>query len=139
MPRARSVTVGGEEIRCDMLLLATGRSAHTSSLALAHAGIAVGPHGGVLVDDKLQTARAHVFAAGDCVDGAQQFTHLAGKQGFVAARNALFWGQSPGDVKALPRCTFTSPEVAAVGLTEEEAAAAHGDAVRTYRKYVSRP
>ncbi len=120
-----------------MLLLAVGRTAHTASLALGNAGISVGAHGGVLVDDRLQTTRARVFAAGDCIDGNEQFTHLAGKQGFVAARNAMFWGTSAGTVPALPRCTFTAPEVAAVGLTAEQAAAKYGDAVKTYKKAVS--
>lgn len=136
-PPHRRVKVGEEEVQCDMLLLAVGRTAHTASLALGNAGISVGAHGGVLVDDRLQTTRARVFAAGDCIDGNEQFTHLAGKQGFVAARNAMFWGTSAGTVPALPRCTFTAPEVAAVGLTAEQAAAKYGDAVKTYKKAVS--
>lgn len=132
----RRVKVGADEVQCDMLLLAVGRTAHTGSLALGNAGISVGAHGGVVVDDRLQTSLARVFAAGDCIDGNEQFTHLAGKQGFVAARNAMFWGTSSGTVSALPRCTFTSPEVAAVGLTAEQATAKHGDAVKTYKKAV---
>lgn len=134
---ARRLMVGETELQCDMLLLATGRIAHTSSLALEHAGIAVGANGGLVVDEKLQTSRARVFGAGDCIDGGQQFTHLAGKQGFVAARNALFWGLSSGDPVALPRCTFTSPEVASVGLTSEQALAKYGDGVKIHLKWVS--
>lgn len=75
------------------------------------------------MDNKLQTTAKHVFAAGDCTGGLQ-FTHLAGYQGALAAWNAVM--PSPGRFKtppnsAVPRCNYTHPEVAGVGLSLAEA------------------
>merc|ERR1712167_529732 len=67
----------------------------------------------------LQTTAAHIYAAGDCCT-LQQFTHYASIMGVWAARNLLLPG-SMIPTHVVPRCTFTSPEVASVGLTEEEA------------------
>merc|ERR1719330_1828819 len=85
---------------------------------------------GVEVDEKtklitvganLQTTAPHIFAAGDCCT-LQQFTHYASQMGVWAARNLLLPGSNiPTHV--VPRATFTEPEVASVGLTEDEARA----------------
>lgn len=144
-----------EDVPCDMLLVATGRTPHTHSLQLGNVGVRVGTHGGVVVSDTLQvrhdhdhhdgqnlltgvgdvqTSLAHVFAAGDCIDGGEQFTHLAGKHGFVAARNAMFWGAFSGAIAVLPRCTYTTPEVASVGLTMDEALRTYGEKVTVYTR-----
>jgi len=84
----------------------------------------IGRNGGLLVNSKLQCRNANnIFAAGDCIDGNIQFTHYAGFQGFVAARNAILLGTNIGDKpQNVPRVTFTSPEVGAVGLNTVEAA-----------------
>ncbi len=70
----------------------------------------------------LQTAAGHIYAAGDVI-GGQQFSHLAGWQGFQAVRNALLPGNNPGTTAAMPHITFTSPEIAQIGLTEGRARA----------------
>jgi pyruvate/2-oxoglutarate dehydrogenase complex dihydrolipoamide dehydrogenase (E3) component len=126
------VEVGGSDVAGDMLLVATGRKANTSSLKLENIGVEPGPTGGIPVDDCLQTSHKRVFAAGDCCEGAQQFTHVAGKTGFVATRNALFFGLSSAEIPALPRVTFTDPEVAAVGMGLEEARAKLGESCTRY-------
>jgi pyruvate/2-oxoglutarate dehydrogenase complex dihydrolipoamide dehydrogenase (E3) component len=68
----------------------------------------------------LRTNVKHIYAAGDVV-GGPQFTHYAGYQAFIAARNALFPGASKGVAESVPWTTFTDPEIARVGLTEAQA------------------
>ena len=80
------------------------------------------------MDAKLRTPSAGslpVYAAGDCT-GDRQFTHYAGFQGAIAARNALLPLSDAGTLASVPGCTFTSPEVARVGLSEAEAVAELG-------------
>jgi pyruvate/2-oxoglutarate dehydrogenase complex dihydrolipoamide dehydrogenase (E3) component len=119
----------------DLLLVATGRRANTEGLALDLAGVRV-ERGAIVVDGALQTTAKGVYAAGDVL-GGPQFTHWAGWQGFRAARNALLPGSDPATNDVLPRITFLDPEVASVGLTEEQARAKHGAALRVHRTELS--
>ena len=134
--RLMCIGTGGAvvEVEGDALLVATGRRPVVSGLGLEAAGIQIEPRsGGIQVDGKLRTTSAGkvpVFAAGDCT-GDRQFTHYAGYQGAIAARNALLPLSDPGTLASVPGCTFTSPEVAKVGLTEAEAAAELGGATLT--------
>ena len=113
----------------DNLLVATGRRANIETLDLERAGVSATLRG-ITVNRYLQTAQGHIFAAGDCIDGPQ-FTHYAGWQGFMAARNALLPGRSPAVRKNAPWATFTDPEVAKVGLTEAEARDKFGESLKT--------
>jgi pyruvate/2-oxoglutarate dehydrogenase complex dihydrolipoamide dehydrogenase (E3) component len=83
---------------------------------------------GIRVDDKLRTSQPHIYAAGDCI-GGYQFTHYAGWQAAIAVRNALLHLASTGVRETVPWTTFTDPEVARAGLTEEQARERFGDAV----------
>jgi len=74
----------------------------------------------------------HIYAAGD-VTGSYQFTHFAGWQAFQATRNALLPGSSSGLTDLVPWVTFTDPEVAHVGLTEEQARSKLGGSVGVHR------
>lgn len=89
------------------------------------------PHG-IAVDQGLRTSLPHVYAAGDVAGGAQ-FTHYAVWQGYAAARNALFPRRTRGIRTPVPWAVFTDPEVAEVGLTEEEAKASGGRRVEVHR------
>lgn len=111
--------VRGERVEGDTLLVATGRRPAVDDLGLEQAGV---QHdgSGVKVDPGLRTSQRHIYAAGDAT-GSFQFTHYAAWQGFVAARNALFPGAGRGRLPSVPWAVFTDPEVAQVGLTEEEA------------------
>ena len=120
---------GGEELVGDALLLALGRRPVVEGLGLEQAGVTFDGKG-IQVDGKLRTSQKHIYAAGDCI-GGYQFTHYAGWQGFVAARNALLPGVTRGVGSILPWATFTDPEVAHVGLTEAEAREQMGEGVRT--------
>jgi pyruvate/2-oxoglutarate dehydrogenase complex dihydrolipoamide dehydrogenase (E3) component len=126
--RAKSVSRDGAGIRVgsdagsatgDLLLVATGRAPRVQGFGLVATGIRYSERG-IAVNDHLQTSVRHIYAAGDVI-GGPQYSHLAGWQGFQAVRNALFPGNNSGATEALPRITFTSPEVAQIGATEREA------------------
>jgi pyruvate/2-oxoglutarate dehydrogenase complex dihydrolipoamide dehydrogenase (E3) component len=123
------LSAGGDELVGDVLLLAAGRRPNVGGLDLERAGVAHSARG-VQVDDHLRTSQHHIYAAGDCL-GSHQYTHYAGWQAFMAVRNALLPGASKGIADHVPWTTFTDPEVAHVGLTEEQARGALGDQVMT--------
>ena len=113
---------GGHEsvrLRVDELLVAVGRAPNVEGLGLAEAGIESSPKG-VRVDDHFRTTHAKVFACGD-VASPLQFTHAADAQARAVLRNALFGGRVRASDLKIPWCTFTSPEVAHVGLYPHEA------------------
>jgi mercuric reductase len=109
-----------EASTADHLLVATGRRANTRGFGLEVAGIDLGRKGEILVNPYLQTSRPEVYAAGD-VTGDPMFVYVAAYGGQLAAENALRGNSRRYDVSALPRVTFTDPQVASVGLTEDEA------------------
>jgi pyruvate/2-oxoglutarate dehydrogenase complex dihydrolipoamide dehydrogenase (E3) component len=109
-------------VRGDLLLVAAGRQPNVAGLALDRAGV-LHDATGIRVDRWLRTSVPHVYAAGD-VTGGPQFTHYAAWQCFRAVRNALLPGRAPGMTDVVPRVTFTDPELAHVGTTEDEARAA---------------
>lgn len=113
---------GGDEVRADAILVATGRRPRVADLGLEELGVEHGP-GGVRVDARMRTSAKHVFAAGD-VTGGLLFTHVAADEGRVAGRNAA-GARARVDRRVVPWVTFVDPEVARVGLTEDEARRRH--------------
>ena len=115
------VRVGEEErtLRAETLLVALGRRPNVEDLGLDAAGVDLDVKG-VRVDRRLRTSRKHIYAAGD-VTGAYQFTHAAGYEGGVVISNALFHLPRKTDYTFMPRCTYTDPEPAVMGMTEKEA------------------
>lgn len=113
---------GGTERRFEAaeILVATGRRPVLEGLDLERAGIETDERGNLVLDDELRTTNDRVFAAGD-VTGAPQFVYVAAAQGTVAADNAISKAGRRMDYRALPRVTFTTPNIAAVGLTDEQA------------------
>jgi pyruvate/2-oxoglutarate dehydrogenase complex dihydrolipoamide dehydrogenase (E3) component len=111
-----------EELRADALLIATGRTPNTDGLELERAGVRY-DDSGVVVDDRLQTSNRRVYAAGD-VCSRFKFTHAADALARIALQNALFHGRKKASALVIPSCVFTDPEIAKVGLSDEEAAAA---------------
>lgn len=107
------------ELACDRLLLAVGRAPNVEGLDLEAAGVEYSKKG-VLVDDRLRTSNRRIFAAGD-VASKYQFTHVADALARIAIQNALFHGRAKASGLVVPWCTYTSPEVAHVGLYAEEA------------------
>ena len=118
----------GEEIKGSHLLIAAGRAPNVDGLDLEKAGIEY-TNRGIKVDRRLRTTNKRVFAIGD-VKGGMMFTHLAGYDAGIFIRNALFKMPAKTDYSAMPRVTYTDPEVAQVGLTEAQAREKFGDSIK---------
>lgn len=118
------VMVGGERLTVagDRLLVAAGRRPRLAGLGLEKIGVQTTARG-ITVDERCRTNLPHVFAAGD-ITGSYLFTHWAAHQGRVAGTNAA-GKRAKTDDRVLPWVTFLDPEVARVGLTEDEARAKH--------------
>jgi pyruvate/2-oxoglutarate dehydrogenase complex dihydrolipoamide dehydrogenase (E3) component len=117
-----------EDVRCDEILVGVGRAPNVEGLGLTDAGIAH-DRSGVTVNDYLQTTNPRVYAAGD-VASRYKFTHTADAAARIVLQNALFGGRRRASALHVPWCTYTSPEIAHVGLNEQEARA-RGLAVTT--------
>lgn len=115
----RTQTVEGSH-----LLVAAGRAANVEGLNLEAAGVVCDAKG-VEVDRRLRTSNRRIYAIGD-VTGRQMFTHMAAHHAGIVLRNALFRWPAKAVRDAVPRVTFTDPELAYVGLGEDEARARHG-------------
>ena len=115
---------GGETVRVpfDKVLVAVGRAANVSGFGLEELGIPTTRVNTVEVNDFLQTKYPNIYAVGD-VAGPFQFTHTAAHQAWYAAVNALFgkFKKFKVDYSVIPWATFTEPEVARVGLNEQDA------------------
>ena len=120
----------GTALGADYLLVAVGRGPATDGLGFEEAGVTI-DRGFVTVDERLATSVPHVYAVGDIVPGLQ-LAHRSFQQGIFVAEQIA--GANPIAVPeaSIPRVTYSSPEVASVGLTEAQARAEHGDAVATY-------
>jgi pyruvate/2-oxoglutarate dehydrogenase complex dihydrolipoamide dehydrogenase (E3) component len=121
----------GTQIKGTHLLMAVGRKVALEGLDLDAAGVAHTPRG-VKVDARLRSTNRRVYAVGDAAGGLQ-FTHVAGWHAGIVIRQAVLGLPAKADPRAIPRVTFTDPELAQVGLTEAEARAAHGDALTVVR------
>ncbi len=109
---------GGEVLRADRALLAVGRRPYTEGLDLERAGLGLDERGQIPVDDHLRTRVPHIYAIGDVVRGPM-LAHKASEEG-IAAVEHMVGGFGHVDYGALPSVVYTHPEIARVGLTEEE-------------------
>jgi dihydrolipoamide dehydrogenase len=126
---AVSLTLGGgTAVEADTVLVATGRRPLSGELGLEGLGVARGDRGKVLVNDRLETNVKGLYAIGDVTD-IKQLAHFASAQGKAAAEIAA-GHPAQTNWRAVPAATFTSPEIASVGLTENEAQA-EGRSVKT--------
>jgi pyruvate/2-oxoglutarate dehydrogenase complex dihydrolipoamide dehydrogenase (E3) component len=117
-------------IKAQNILVAAGRLANVGGLGLKEARVKYTPRG-IEVDNTLRTTAENIYACGDVV-GPYQFSHVAEYQAVIAAGNALFPFKRKADYRVVPWCTFTDPELARVGLTEEEAVKIY-KGVKVYR------
>lgn len=120
----------GSTIVADQLLVAAGRRPNHDAMGLAEVGVAVTDRGWIEVDAHLTTSVPGIYAIGDAI-GDRQFTHAAGHMARLAVENALGVGmrrvfRHRYDANEIPWVTFTSPEVAQIGLTESEAVTIKG-------------
>ena len=107
------------EITCDAVLIAAGRRPNVSGMDLEKAGIEFDTKYGLKVNNRLQTTNSRVFGVGDCASEFK-FTHAADFYARTAIRNALFFGKGKSSSLLIPYATFTSPEIASVGLFEQD-------------------
>ncbi len=113
---------GGEAGRvvADQVLVAVGRAPNVDGLGLEKAQVRYDPKKGVEVDDRLRTSNSRIFAAGD-VSSKYKFTHVADAEARIVIQNALFFGRKKASDLIVPWVTYTSPEVAHVGMYEHDA------------------
>ncbi|MFL6080377.1 MAG: dihydrolipoyl dehydrogenase [Ornithinibacter sp.] len=120
---------GGDELAADLLLVAVGRGPVTAGLGYEEAGVTL-DRGLVVTDERCRTSVDGVYAVGDIVPGLQ-LAHRGFAQGIFVAEDIAGLNPSPIVESGIPRVTYCEPEVASVGLTEEQAREAHGE-VETY-------
>ncbi len=109
-----------ETLTTDALLLAVGRTPNVHGLGLDAAHVTFDATRGVHVNDRLRSSNRRIYAVGD-VCSPLQFTHAADFQARLVVQNALFFGRGKASALVTPRVTFTSPEVASVGMLEDDA------------------
>src|SRR6056297_3858319 len=124
-------TKDGRVFKGTHLLVAVGRKANTDTLNLEAAGIET-TRTGIKVNDSLKTTNKYVYAIGDAAGGLQ-FTHVAGYHAGIVIRSALFGLPAKTSTAHIPWATYTQPELAQVGLTEDEAKRTHGDRLELVR------
>ncbi|MBI4483425.1 MAG: mercuric reductase [Acidobacteria bacterium] len=108
-----------EEVVGDAILVAVGRAPNVEGLGLEAAGVDF-DRSGITVNERLRTTNRAIYAAGD-ICSSYKFTHAADAMARVVIQNALFFGRKRATALVIPWCTFTDPEVAHVGLSQEEA------------------
>jgi dihydrolipoamide dehydrogenase len=117
----------GESVQADLMLVSVGRGPLVEGLGLEEIGVQLDRRTGIAADEHRRTSVPHIYAVGDCA-GYWQLAHTAFREGEVAAENAC-GHEAIVDNRAVPRPIYTDPEIAAVGLTEEEAREEYGDDV----------
>ncbi|MBI5800855.1 MAG: FAD-dependent oxidoreductase, partial [Verrucomicrobia bacterium] len=125
----------GYDVLVDQLLVAVGRAPNVEGLGLETVGVEFDKKG-VKVNDRLQTTKPRIFACGD-ICSPYQFTHAAGFMARIVIQNALFKGRAKASSLIIPWATYTSPEIAHVGLYEQEAKT-KGIAVDTFTLEMSK-
>jgi mercuric reductase len=118
------------ELRAEKLLVATGRKPNSDRIAIEKAGVGLGNKGQVRVDEFLRTNVLHIFAGGDVIGSevnSRMATPVGSQDGGIAAHNAFTRELRRVNHRVIPRTIFTDPQVATVGMTEEEAIAAGHD------------
>ncbi|MFD4930304.1 dihydrolipoyl dehydrogenase [Peribacillus butanolivorans] len=113
-----------DEVHADYVLVSIGRKPRVNGMDLERNSIDFSEHG-ISVNNQMQTSNSSIYACGDVIGGIQ-LAHVAFHEGRVAALNAC-GHETKVNYRAIPRCIYTSPEIASVGLTETEARNKYGD------------
>jgi dihydrolipoamide dehydrogenase len=109
----------GAEVTVEKILISVGRVPNTAGIGLEEAGVETDARGYVVVDERLRTSVPNIYAIGDVV-GGMMLAHVASHEAHVAADNCL-GADVVRNLRSTPSCTYTHPEVASVGLSEEQA------------------
>lgn len=119
-----TLTLAGEERRFEALCVAAGRAPDIEQLGLGAHGVGLDAQGKIVVHGDQRTANSRIFAIGDAAPGPA-LAHKASDEAIIAVETIAGWtGIHPIDVNNIPRVTFSSPQVASIGLTERDAIAA---------------
>ena len=113
------------EVKCSHIMAAVGRTPNTDTLNLARAEVAFDASG-IQTDRRMRTSQSHIFAIGD-ITKKPRFTHAAGAQAGIVVQNIAFKIPAKFNAKLLPRVTYTRPEVAHIGMTEDDARNKYND------------
>ncbi len=112
------------KINSEKILLATGRKSNADLLKVENTGVKTDKRGYIIVNEFLETSKKNIWAFGDAI-GKYMFKHVANEEALIAWRNAVHNHKNPMDYSAVPYAVFTYPQIASVGLTEEEAKKKH--------------
>jgi dihydrolipoamide dehydrogenase len=110
---------GGQQITAEKMLVSIGRQPNSKGIGLETVGVETDGRGYIVVNDKLETSAPNVYAIGD-VNGGILLAHVASYEGLVAVDNCL-GGDVQRELKVVPSCIYTLPEIASIGLTEDQA------------------
>lgn len=120
-----------QSITVDKVLLSIGRKPSTSDIGLNNTKIKSTSTGHILTNEYQQTEDKHIYAAGDCI-GKLQLAHVGSKEGVVAVEHMFESNPIPVDYNLMPKCVYTQPEIASIGLNIEQAKA-EGMKVKSYK------
>lgn len=121
----RDKLIGNEiELAAEEILIATGRTSNADLLKVENTGVETDKRGYIKVNEFLETSKKNIWAFGDAI-GRYMFKHVANEEAIIAWRNSIHDHKTPMDYRAVPYAVFTYPQIAAVGLTEEEAKKTH--------------
>jgi mycothione reductase len=109
-----------KEFTAQKILVAVGRISNADLLKTGEAGVEVDKRGYIKVNEYLQTSKKHIYAVGDA-NGQQMFTHAANREAVLAADNVLHGSKTKIDYSATPHAVYSHPQIASVGLSEENA------------------
>ncbi len=109
-----------EEVSVDEILLATGKTPNTQGLGLDKIGVDINEKQAIKVNPQFQTSQSHIYAVGDVINLPIRQEPTAGREGTLVAENALSNTQNSIDYNTVPWTIFTDPQLAGVGLTEEQ-------------------
>ncbi|UCF11768.1 MAG: dihydrolipoyl dehydrogenase [Thermoplasmatales archaeon] len=120
----KKTTKEEREVTAEKILIAAGRKSNSDLLKVENTGVETDERGYIKVNEYLETSKNNIWAFGDAT-GGYMFKHVANEEAIVAWRNALHDHKTKMDYYAIPYAVFTYPQIAAVGLTEEEAKKEH--------------
>ncbi|MBE5664834.1 dihydrolipoyl dehydrogenase [Staphylococcus sp. SS60] len=123
--------INKEDIKVEKVLLSIGRKPNTSDIGLNNTKIKLTSSGHILTNEYQQTEDKHIYAAGDCI-GKLQLAHVGSKEGIVAVDHMFDSNPIPVDYNLMPKCVYTQPEIASIGLNIEQAKA-EGMKVKSYK------
>lgn len=103
----------------EKMLVSVGRAANVNDIGLEHTNVQVG-NGVIVTNEFYQTKDERIYAIGDCI-GGMQLAHVASFEGIIAVEHIAKQNPQPLNYEAVPKCVYSSPEIASVGLTEKEA------------------